>query len=619
MTEIELQPPSANKSPLAASAFRRLLGYTKPHKKMLSLAFLLLTLGTAADVLGPILIKNFIDQFLTPRNFPRMPLMILAGTYLGLQVTTVVLNYMQLLLFQTIALKIIQRLRVDVFAKVQYLALSFFDRTPTGSLVSRITNDTETIKDLYVSVLSTFVQNIVYLAGVFISMFVLDWRLAALCLLVLPVIVLIMYTYRRYSSRLYHIARAQLSQINAKLNESLQGMYIIQAFRQQNRLREEFHVINHAYFDARVRNIKLNSLLLRPLIDVVSLLALILVLGFFGLQSLRAAIDVGILYAFINYLDRFFEPVNAMMMRLNMFQQAVVAAERVFEIIDETNLAPVRDPEAPGQPEISRGEISFEHVTFSYDGKTEILRNISFTVKPGQTVALVGHTGSGKSSVVNLLLRFYPVKRGTIKIDGTDLRDFADSELRSKIGLVLQDPFLFSGDVKRNIRLGNETITDEQVKAAARFVQADGFVDKLPQGYDEPLGERGVTFSSGQRQLLSFARTMAIQPKILVLDEATASIDTETEEAIQHALMNMRQGRTTIAIAHRLSTIQDADLILVLHHGEIVERGTHQELLSQEGLYHKMYLLQQGALQEQGATQEQAELQEQRALRESAD
>lgn len=605
MTEMETNEAladSQNKS-AASAAFRRLLGYMKPHRQILTVAFLLLILGTTSDVVGPILIKNFIDGYLTPRYFPATPLMLLGGGYLGLQVATVVLNYIQLLLFQTIALRIIQQLRVDVFSKVQHLALSFFDRTPTGAFVSRITNDTETIKDLYVNVLSTFVQNIVFLLGVFISMFVLDWRLAALCLIILPILWLIMQTYRHYSSRLYHIARTRLSQINAKLNESLQGMYIIQAFRQQVRLRQEFSSINHAYFDARLRNIRLNSLLLRPLIDVVSLFALILVLGFFGRQSLTVPIDIGVLYAFINYLDRFFEPINAMMMRLNMFQQAVVSAERVFALLDETNLAPVQqvsEAEEPAHntssPVISQGEVSFEGVSFSYDGKTEVLKNITFTARPGQTVALVGHTGSGKSSIVNLLLRFYPIRTGSIKIDGVLLERFSDTELRSKIGLVLQDPFLFVGNLKRNIRLGNDAITDEQVEAGASFVQADEFIRKLPQGFDEPIGERGVTFSSGQRQLLSFARTMAIQPKILVLDEATASIDTETEEAIQSALGKMRQGRTTIAIAHRLSTIQDADLILVLHHGEILERGTHQELLAQEGLYHKMYLLQQGAM-----------------------
>ncbi|OFW80957.1 MAG: multidrug ABC transporter ATP-binding protein [Alicyclobacillus sp. RIFOXYA1_FULL_53_8] len=610
--DFQLEQPVNNR------AFSRLLAYMKDHRPTLILAFTLLILGTSADVVGPLLIKNFIDNYLTPERFPRGPLVLLGGSYLGLQLTAVVLNYLQMILFQTIALKIIQRLRIDVFAKVQHLGLEFFDRTPTGSLVSRITNDTETIKDLYVSVLSTFVQNIVFLIGVFVSMFVLNWKMAAICLVLLPLLALIMQAYRRFSSKLYHQARQRLSRINAKLNESLQGMYIIQALNQESRVRREFGSINQSYYEVRLRNIKLNSLLLRPLTDALYLLALILVLGYFGIHSFTTQVDIGVFYVFINYLDRFFEPINAMMMRLNVFQQALVSAQRVFELLDEKRMAPVQVPPLHGvrvpapvatnatpatsetpdhQPLISHGEIRFEHVSFSYDGKTEVLKDITFTAKPGQTVALVGHTGSGKSSITNLLLRFYPIAKGSITIDGVPLQQYSDDELRRKIGLVLQDPFLFAGDILRNIRLGNEHISEEQVEEAARFVQADPFIRKLPRGYHEQIGERGITFSSGQRQLLSFARTMALRPKILVLDEATANIDTETEELIQAALEKMRRGRTTLAIAHRLSTIQDADLILVLHHGEIVERGSHQELLAEEGLYHKMYLLQQGALQ----------------------
>ncbi|MCY0869643.1 MAG: ABC transporter ATP-binding protein, partial [Firmicutes bacterium] len=337
--------------------------------------------------------------------------------------------------------------------------------------------------------------------------------------------------------------------------------------------------------------IKNNSFLTRPLIDVVYLLGLMLVLGYFGARSIGGAIDIGTLYVFVNYLERFFEPVNDMMQRLNSFQQASVASQRVFRLLDEDSPAPSQVGD--GNPTISDGLISFENVSFSYDGETDVLRNVSFTAKPGQTVALVGHTGSGKSTIANLLMRFYPVTRGSISIDGAYLDQFSDAELRKRVGLVLQDPFLFVGTIASNIRLGND-LSDEQVREAARFVQADRFIQRLPRGYDEPLGERGATLSSGERQLLAFARTMAIDPRILVLDEATASIDTETEEAIQEALGRMRRGRTTIAIAHRLSTIQDADLILVLHHGEIVERGTHQSLLALQGLYHKMFLLQQG-------------------------
>lgn len=596
--------------------FLRLLRYAIPHKKTLIFAFLILMLATGADILGPIILKVFLDDHLTPfinegLSFQWKIVGLLAGLYGFLVIMTAVLNYFQMFTFQKIAFMIIQQLRMDVFGKVQHLGLTFFDQTPGGSLVSRITNDTEAIKDLYVSVLSTFVQSIIFLLGIFVAMFFLDPQLALFCLAILPFIIGIMWAYRHFSGKMYHLARAKLSQLNAKLSESLQGMNIIQVFSQEKRLRTEYETINLEHNKARLGTIKLNGLLLRPAVDLVYMLALILVLMYFGLISIESAsegaIKVGVLYAFINYLDRFFEPVNTMMQRLALFQQAIVSAERVFGLLDDDRLAPTQ-VDTKKEPKITEGHIEFKNVTFSYDGKNDVLKNISFTAAPGQTIALVGHTGSGKSSITNLLMHFYPIKTGEILIDGEPLQTFRNEELRKKIGLVLQDSFLFVGDIKHNIRLSNMNITDEQIEQAAKFVQADEFIQKLPQKYDEPVGERGATFSSGQRQLLSFARTMALEPKILVLDEATANVDTETEEAIQLALEKMRKGRTTIAIAHRLSTIQDADQILVLHQGEIVERGNHQQLLEQEGLYHKMYLLQQGAAKEVQEVVQQEEL-----------
>lgn len=576
----------------------RLLRYVTPYKGRLLVALLVLVAATVTDVVQPILVKEFIDNNLIPRHFPEGPLVGLAITYVGLVLVTSALNVAQLMLFQILALDIIQRLRVQLFDKLQELALSFFDRTPVGVLVSRVTNDTEAILQMFMTVLSTFVQNISVLAGILIAMFVLDVRLATYCLLLFPVIVGIMVLYRKATSAVFHLSRQRLSLLNAKLNESLQGMYVIQAMRQQFRLRKEFGEINESYRTARFRNMQMNALMLRPLTDVVYMCTLMAILWFFGVHSFTHVVDIGVLYAFVNYLDRFFEPVNNMMMRLNFFQQAMVSAQRVFTILDDETMAPQQIGE--GDPQITHGRIEFDDVSFSYDGKTDVLKHISFTAEPGQTVALVGHTGSGKSSMMNLLMRFYPVERGKIRIDGVDLRNYRDEQLRRHIGLVLQDPFLFVGDIRSNIRLGNSFVTDEKIAEAAEFVQADAFIRKFPGGYSSPIGERGATLSTGQRQLLSFARTMSIEPTILVLDEATASVDTETEEAIQDALAKMRRGRTTIAIAHRLSTIQDADLILVLHHGEIVERGTHQELLAKGGLYHKMFLLQQGGLREFG-------------------
>ncbi|PWK16394.1 ABC transporter ATP-binding protein [Tumebacillus permanentifrigoris] len=573
---------------------RRLAAYLKPHRKSLLIAFLLLLCGTMAEVWTPKLVQIFIDDYLTPGNFDSTDLTYLAVGFILLHIAAAGFNYFQLVMFNKIAQWIVQQLRIDVFGKVQHLGLEFFDRTPAGSLVSRITNDTEAVKELFVSVLSTFLQNTVFLVGVFAMMFYLDVKLASYCLLFMPVVLGIMWLYRHFSTKIYHISRQKLSQLNAKLNESISGMNIIQAFRQEQRLRKDFSETNQEHYMANVRNIRLNGLLLRPIMDMMYLLAIVLVLYFFGNLSQHSVVEVGVLYAFINYIERFFQPVIQMMLRLSQMQQALVSAERVFELLDDERMAPTQQGES--SPEVRDGWIEFNNVSFSYDGETDVLKNISFTAKPGQTVALVGHTGSGKSSIINLLMRFYPNYRGEISIDGASLSAFTDEELRKKVGLVLQDPFLFVGDVKGNIRLANDEITEEQIYEAAQFVQADSFIQKLPKGYDEPVVERGATFSSGQRQLLSFARTIALNPKVLVLDEATASVDTETEEAIQEALEKMRKGRTTIAIAHRLSTIQDADLILVLHRGEIVERGTHQELLAMQGLYHKMFLLQLGGV-----------------------
>lgn len=578
---------------------RRLLRYLKPHYKALSAASVILLLATFADVIGPILVKIFLDRHLVPRSFDRQALILLGGGYLGLNVLSAGLHYRQLVSFNQIALKVIQQLRVDVFSHVQNLGLVVFDKTPSGALVSRITNDTEAIKELFVGVMAAFLQNFVFLIGIFIAMFSLDVRLAGLCLVLLPAIFGLMYFYGSLSTKVYRRMRKELSRLNAKLNESIQGMNIVQAMRQEKRFREEFGEINNAYYLAAIANIRLESLFVRPAVDLIYTFALILVLNFFGIQSLFTPIQIGVLYAFINYLDRFFEPVNMVMQRLSQFQQSMVAAERVFELLDDRRMAP-ESVDYTASPTIHDGQIEFKNVSFSYDASSkegsDVLKDITFTVYPGQTVAFVGHTGSGKSTIANLLMRFYPLTRGEILIDGISLSEFSSTELRAKVGLVAQDPFLFVGDIAENIALSRSSVTQRDILEAASFVQAGEFIEKLPQGFEEPIGERGATLSSGQRQLICFARTMAGKPKILVLDEATANVDTETEESIQTALEKMRKGRTTIAIAHRLSTIQDANLILVLHHGKIIERGTHTELLVKEGLYHKMFMMQQGTV-----------------------
>lgn len=589
-----------NKSPYTydrkeqSAVLKRLLKYLKPHKKSIAIALVLLILTVTGNVLGPIIIKEFIDEHITQKSFETAPVLWLAGSYLFIQLANVVISYLQHLKFQEIALKVVQQLRIDVFSKVQKLGMRYFDKTPAGSIVSRVTNDTEAIKDLFVSVLISFVQCGFLILGVYMAMFILDVRLATFCLILLPLIIYIIHLYRKISSVVYMNMREYLSQLNARLAESLSGMSIIQAFRQEGRFNDEFDEVNAKHYQAMRKNTKMNSLLLRPVIDLIYFAAVIMLLAFFGITSFDTAVEVGVVYAFITYINRFFEPINQVMEHLALFQQAIVASSRVFALLDDQELEPAQEEL---QVSIEEGKIEFNDISFSYDGEKDVLKHITFTVNPGETVAFVGHTGSGKSSIINLLMRFYEFERGEILVDGQSIKSFKKEEIREKLGLVLQDPFMFYGSIASNIRLYNDDMSDREVREAAEFVQANHFIEQLPEGYNQKVTERGSTFSSGQRQLIAFARTIATNPKILLLDEATAAIDTETEVAIQESLEKMRKGRTTIAIAHRLSTIQDAELILVLHQGEIVERGTHQQLLGQKGLYHKLYLLQNGILE----------------------
>lgn len=592
MMQMEKQPKLTAKDQW--KVFKRLMRYAIPHKASIAIALFFLVLTITGSIVGPLIIQSFIDDYLTPLRFPKNEVMTLALVYIGLQIFIVVVSYFQLLRFQDIALKVIQQMRIDVFTKVQGLGMRYFDRTPAGSIVSRVTNDTESIKEMFVSVVVTFLQAFFVIIGVYIALFSLNVKLTFVSMLLLPLFLAIIVVYRRYSADFYQDIRERLSQLNAKIAESLSGMGMVQAFRQEERLAKEFDDINEGHYRAGMRNIKFDSVLLGPFIDLLYAIAIVFVLGYFGFLSLDSAVEVGVIYAFTTLIGRLFQPVQQVMQRMSIFQQALVSASRVFKLMDDPDMEP--EQRETKHEEIIDGTIEFKNVTFSYDGKNDVLKNISFTANAGETVALVGHTGSGKSSIINLLMRFYEYNKGEILIDGVSLKDLPKPELRKKIGLVLQDPFLFYGDIESNIRLHNEGMSSSEVRSAAEFVQANEFIEKLPDKYSQKVTERGSTFSSGQRQLVAFARTIATNPKILVLDEATANIDTETEVAIQASLEKMRKGRTTIAIAHRLSTIQDAELILVLHQGEIVERGTHQQLLSQKGLYYMMYQLQNGIM-----------------------
>lgn len=570
----------------------RLLTYTFSFKGIIALAFVMLIMSTVAGMVIPYLVMVFIDDYLTPAVFPEREITMLVAIYLIVQIIGAIATYMNIYLFQYLAFKVIQQLRIDVFNKIGKLGMKYFDKVPGGSIVSRLTNDTEAIVEMFIGVFATFLMAFFMMASSYIMMFVLDVRLAFMALVFMPLIFLIMFIYRKYSAIFFSHARQLLSDLNAKLSESIEGMKIIQVFNQEKRLQEEFRNINDEHYEYNMKTVRLDGLLLRPAISMIQILAIAVILGYFGLLSFEASITAGLIFAFIQYMERFFEPINQVSQNLSIFQQALVAASRVFRLIDDGTLEPAQNPVQENK--ITDGRIDFNNVTFSYDGKVDVLKSISFTAMPGETVALVGHTGSGKSSIINLFMRFYEFEHGEILIDGKSIKEMPKSELKENIGLVLQDAFIFYGTIESNIKLYHPTMTFEQVKAASQFVKADSFIEKLPNQYHHKVMEKGSTFSSGERQLIAFARTIAVEPKILILDEATANIDSETEEEIQKSLNVMRKGRTTLAIAHRLSTIQDADLILVLNKGEIVERGTHQELLETEGIYHKMYLLQNG-------------------------
>lgn len=574
------------------SALIRLFKYTLPYKWIIVLAFITLILSTIASMMTPYMVKIFIDDYLTPRHFPKETMVWLIVIFISIQLIGAITLYFSQYLFQYLAFKVIQQLRIDAFNKLGKLGMRYFDKVPGGSIVSRLTNDTETIVDMIVGVFSTFIMAFFMMISSYIMMFVLNVKLALIALIFLPIIMIILASYRKYSAFLFSKSRQRLSDLNSKLSESIEGMKIIQAFNQERRLNKEFNKINDEHYQYMLKTVKLDSLLLRPAISSISIFAVVMILGYFGVISFTTGITAGVVFAFVQYMERFFEPINQVSQNLNILQQALVSASRVFALIDDDTYEPQQ--EANNDNAIETGEIEFDNVSFSYDGETDVLKNISLTAKPGEMIALVGHTGSGKSSIINLFMRFYEFNRGDIKIDGNSIKKIPKTELKEKIGLVLQDAFMFYGTIASNIKLYHPSMTFEQVKAAAEFVHANHFIEKLPNQYQHKVIEKGSAFSSGERQLIAFARTIATNPKILILDEATANIDSETEEQIQQSLNKMRKGRTTLAIAHRLSTIQDADQIFVLNKGEIVERGTHAQLIAQKGIYHNMYLLQNG-------------------------
>ncbi|MGQ7408007.1 ABC transporter ATP-binding protein [Streptococcus suis] len=571
--------------------FWRLLSYLKPYSLLTGAALTFLLLTTVVRSIIPLLASHFIDNYIG--HISQSGTMILAA-YFGLYLVQMLFQYLGNIWFAKVSYSVVRDIRRDAFGKVQSLGMAYFDQTPSGSIVSRLTNDTESISEMFSGILSSFISALFVIVVTLYTMFALDWKLTSMLVLFLPVIFILVNLYRKKSAPVVAKTRSLLSNINSKLAESIEGIRIIQAFSQEKRLTEEFEAINQEHLAYASKSMALDSLFLRPALSLIKILTYALLISYFGLDWSDATVSAGMIYAFIQYANRLFDPLLEVTQHFSTLQTSMVSAGRVFTLMDQTIEEPLQVDQGA---RISQGDIAFEDVSFSYDGKRKILDKVSFQVKKGQTIAFVGATGSGKSSIINVFMRFYEFESGRVLIDGQDIRTFPAQELRSNIGLVLQDPFLYHGTIASNIQMYQD-ISREQVEEAARFVDAAPFIEKLPDGYDHLVTEKGSAFSTGQRQLLAFARTMASQPKILILDEATANIDSETEQTVQHSLEKMRQGRTTIAIAHRLSTIQDADCIYVLDKGKIIESGNHEQLLAMKGTYQRMYQLQAGQLAE---------------------
>ena len=500
-----------------------------------------------------------------------------------------VLNYAQVFILNYTSQKIVFNIRQDLFSHIQSLSVSYFDRNPIGRLVTRVANDTETLNEMYTNVLVNLFKDIFILVGIVFVMLKMDFTLALISFSLVPVILIASILFRKAIREVYRLSRSQLAKINSKLNENITGMRTIQIFGKEDKISKQFDVINNDYLETSKKEIKLFAIF-RPSVEVIRSLGIAGIIYYGGGKTISGAMEFGVLYAFIDYLQRFFDPILDLTEKYNILQSAMASSERIFSILDDDSV--IENPNNPIEIQDLKGRIEFKNVWFAYIGEDWVLKDINFVIEPGQTVAFVGATGAGKTSIINLITRFYDIQRGEILVDGINIKNYDKFELRKNIGVVLQDVFLFTGTIEENIRLNNIDISDEEIVEVSKHVNADHFISKLPLKYKEPVMERGSTLSSGERQLLSFARTLAYNPSILILDEATSSIDTETEILIQDALGKLIQNRTTIAIAHRLSTIQHADNIIVLSKGIIKEVGNHQELLTREGMYFDLYKLQ---------------------------
>jgi len=634
-----------------ARLMRRLLRYAKPHFKGIIFALILILILTLLKLINPYIVKGAIDNSINPfvtinlngkeekvyiingnrrsfisnkdwdylvRNYPIKRLdkdfyilekdlnkmsyrdrKILrawdfnylkksALLYFLVIILIFLLTYIQVYILQLTSQKIIYDLRKDIFSHVLRLPVSFFDRNPVGRIVTRIANDPETLQEMYNSVITSVVVDVFLILGLSIFMFILNWKLASIVVLSLPIVGYMSFIFRKYARKAYRDFRIQLARINAYLAEHISGIKITQLFSRELENEKEFRVINNALLGAQLRFIFVNAVF-RPLVSALGSFVTAFLIYSGGLQILRNEISFGMLFLFISYLDTFFRPIQDLAEKYDILQNAMASSERIFMLLDEP--ITIKSPKNPIRLNKVKGKVEFRNVWFAYD-KEWVLKDISFVIEPGEKVAFVGHTGAGKTSIINLITRFYDIQKGEILIDDINIKDLSLEDLRKNISIVLQDVHLFATDILHNIRLNRDDIPEEKVRESARLVNAEDFILKLPQGYKTPVQERGATLSAGQRQLIAFARALVFDPKILILDEATANIDTETERLIQDALEKLIRGRTSIIIAHRLSTIKNVDTIYVLHKGKIVERGNHQELIRKKGLYYHLYQLQ---------------------------
>ena len=572
---------------ISGSVLNRLLSYMKPYWHWMTIAFILVLFITGFELYRPILIGNVIDKFIGSGDFTGIKKTALI--YLLVLLASFICNFCQTWILQLMGQSIIYNIRQEVFEHVHKLSLRFFDITPVGRIVTRITNDVEALNEMYANILVKLFKNSMKIIGLALVMISIDLKLSLYAFVLLPLIIGLTILFKSISRATYRVARTKITAINTYLSEHLSGMKLIQIFARETQKQKEFNYKSKELYKANYKEMIVFAIF-RPSIYVLSVVALVIIIAVGGDSVLKGTITIGTLYIFIQYIGSFFEPIQELAEQLGTLQSAMASAEKIFTIMDEEPLIE-NAKNAIQLPEI-KGRIEFEHVWFAYSGENWILKDISFVINTGERAAFVGATGAGKSSILNLIGRYYDIQKGRITIDGVDIKELNTDQLRGAIGQVQQEVFIFTGDIKSNIRLKKEDITEEAVKIAAHYVNAASFIEKLNHTYEEAVTERGATLSAGQRQLLSFARTLAYDPAILVMDEATANIDTQTEQLIQEALVKLMEGRTTIMVAHRLSTVQHADKILVMHKGEIREIGTHQELLNTGGIYRKLYELQ---------------------------